>query len=94
MKWPRLDQSMQQVSLLMEVAGLEEEWVEVNRHTAEVLLSTRATLGKFFSSEESQRLHGSSVSFLLVDVSSVTQCFVSNVVVFLCFRLPEHCTFV
>lgn len=45
---------MQQVSLLMEVAGLEEKWVEVKRHTVEVLQSTRTTLDKALSSKESE----------------------------------------
>lgn len=48
---------MQQVSLLMEVAGLEEKWVEVKRHTIEVLQSSRTTLGEALSCKESQCLH-------------------------------------
>ncbi len=48
---------MQEVSLLMEVAGLKEKWVEVKRHAVKVLLSTGTTLDEAFSSKESQRLH-------------------------------------
>lgn len=61
---------MQQVSLLMEVAGLKEEWVEVKRHTVEVLFSTLATLDEALSSEESQRLHGSCPPFVYAQVLS------------------------
>lgn len=43
----------------MEVAGLEEKWVEVKRHTVEVLQSGWTSLNKALSSEESQRLHAS-----------------------------------
>lgn len=48
---------MQQVGLLMEVAGLKDERVEVKRHTAEVLQSTRTGLDEALGSEESQGLH-------------------------------------
>lgn len=48
---------MQQDSLLMEVAGLEDNWVEVKRHTTEVFQGSRATLDEALSSKESQRLH-------------------------------------
>lgn len=48
---------MQHVSLLMEVAGLEEKWVEVKGHTVEVLQSIRTALGEALSSNESQGLH-------------------------------------
>ncbi len=56
-KRPCLDQSTQHVGLLMEVAGLEEKWVEVKRHTVEVLQRTRTTLDEALGSEESQCLH-------------------------------------
>lgn len=54
---PSLDQVVQQVSLLMEVAGLEEEWVEIKRHQVEILLSTGPNLDEALGSKESQGLH-------------------------------------
>lgn len=53
-KRPSLHQIMEKVSLLVEVAGLKEKRVDVKRHTAEVLLSTRTTLDETLSSKESQ----------------------------------------
>lgn len=54
---------MQQVSLLMEVAGLEEEWVEVKRHPVKPLLGTRDSSDEALGSQESQRLHVSWFDF-------------------------------
>lgn len=48
---------MQHLSLLVEVAGLEEKWVEVKRHTGEVFQSSRTSLNEALSSKESQGLH-------------------------------------
>lgn len=58
---------MQHLSLLVEVAGLEEKWVEVKRHTGEVFQSSRTSLNEALSSKESQGLHVFSV-FLCVCV--------------------------
>lgn len=62
-KWPSLDQVVQQASLLVEVAGLEEEWVEVKRHPVKPLAATGARPDEALSGEESQRLHVSWLDF-------------------------------
>lgn len=41
----------------MEVAGLEDNWVEVERHAAEVFQSSGATPDEALGGKESQRLH-------------------------------------
>ena len=77
---------MQQDSLLMEVAGLEDNWVEVKRHTTEVFQGSGATLDEALSSEESQRLHVS-VSFLVVDESCSQTALPASVTAALLFIL-------
>lgn len=56
-KRPSLDQVVQQVSLLVEVAGLEKEWVEVKRHPVKPLPGIRSSSDEALGSKESQRLH-------------------------------------
>lgn len=48
---------MQHLSLLVEVAGLEEKRVEVKRHIGEVFQNSRTSLNEALSSKESQGLH-------------------------------------
>lgn len=48
---------MQHFSLFIQVAGLEEKWVEVKRHAAEVPEGTRTSLDEALSCKEAQRLH-------------------------------------
>ena len=56
-KRPSLNQSVQQVGLLVKVAGLEEKWVEIKRQTVEVLQSRWTSLSETLGSQESQGLH-------------------------------------
>jgi hypothetical protein len=56
---PGLDEVVEEESHLVHVAGLEEERVEVERHTTEVLPGSLATLGEPLSSEEPETFHGS-----------------------------------
>lgn len=98
-KRPSLDQVMQQVSLLMEVAGLEEEWVEVKRHPVKPLLGTRDSSDEALGSQESQRLHVSWFDFQqhprykTADVGSAWQCLPSNAesLIRLCVCLAGAC---
>lgn len=66
---------VQHVGLLVQVAGLKEERVEVKGHAAEVPTSVRAASGEALGSDEAQGLHvasGSATSgSAVVDVGSV-----------------------
>lgn len=98
-KRPSLDQVVQQVSLLVEVAGLQEEWVEVKRHPVKLLSGTRASSDEALSSKESQRLHVSwfdfqqNPRFQTADVGSAWQCLPSNAesLIRLCVCLVRAC---
>lgn len=98
-KRPSLDQIVQQVSLLVEVAGLEEEWVEVKRHPVKPLPGTHVSLDEALSSKESQRLHVSWLDFQqhprfqTADVGSAWQCLPSKAesLIRLCICLVGAC---
>lgn len=78
---------MQHLSLLVEVAGLEEKWVEVKRHTGEVFQSSRTSLNEALSSKESQGLHVFSffcVCWYVFDLASCLFCSCCSVGIFCC----------
>ena len=55
---------MEEEGLLVQVAGIEEEWIEIEQQTAKVLHGARATLSEALGSKKPQALHGSLFSGL------------------------------